>query len=123
MDQKINNFLQNLKLFAPTQLDIVNEIRDMFKSHCKNLEEKFIYGGIGFYINNQLIGGAYAYKNHVSIVFGKGDEINDLYSQLEGGGKFRRHLKIFELKDLTTKKADYYTIQIVKLETKIRKSY
>ena len=119
MDQKTNNFLQDLKLIAPTHLDIVNEIRDIFKSHYKNLKEKFIYGGIGFYINDQLIGGAYAYKDHVSMVFGRGNEIKDPYSQLEGGGKFRRHLKIYKLEDLTVKKADYYAKQIIDLEDKL----
>lgn len=116
MDQKINNFLQDLKLIAPDHLDIVNEIRAIYKLHYKNLKEKFIYGGIGFYINDQLIGGAYAYKDHVSMVFGRGNEIKDPYSQLEGGGKFRRHLKIFDIKDLSTKNADYYTKQIIELE-------
>ena len=115
MDPKINSFLQDLKLLSPDQLDIVNEIRDLFKTNYADLKEKFIYGGIGFYIDNQLIGGAYAYKQHVSLVLGRGNELKNIHSFLEGGGKFRRHLKIFDLKDLVTKNTEYYVKQVIEL--------
>ena len=64
--------------------------------------------GIVFLTDNRLICGIFVRKNHISIEFSMGNEIQDADGFLEGSGKYRRHIKLFELKDMKNKKVKYY---------------
>ncbi len=54
------------------------------------------YGGLVFNLSNTLMGGIFAYSEHISIKFSFGVELADPDSILEGKGKTRR-LKILLL--------------------------
>ena len=115
MKNKIESFIEDLRLTAPEQAQIVEAIRQIYADLPTEIEERFIYGGVGFFINGTLIGGAYANKKHVSMVFSRGNELQDEAKLLEGKGKFRRHLKLPRYEALKTKRAHYFAAQIVAL--------
>lgn len=64
-------------------------------------------------MSDALIGGIYSYKEHVSIGFSNGADFIDNDSILEGGGKKRRHLKIYENDDIVQKNVEYFVSQAV----------
>lgn len=116
MDNRIENFIKDLESFFPEKVEIVNEVRKMFKAVDGKLEEKFIYGGIGVYFGEKLIGGVWVYSKHVSVIFSDGYKLKDPDKILEGNGKFRRHIKVYSKDDLEKKKVKSFIEQCVDLE-------
>jgi hypothetical protein len=47
-----------------------------------------------------IVGGIFAYKDHVSVEFSNGAGFDDPDSFLEGKGKARRHVKLHSLEDI-----------------------
>ena len=80
--------------------DMVLGIRSLFLETCPGLTEAVKYGGIVFLKNGGLIGGVFAYKEHVSVEFSHGASFPDPDSTLEGKGKYRRHIKLHDLDDI-----------------------
>ena len=74
-----------------------------------------MYGGIIFSLSTDF-GGVFVYKNHVSFEFSLGYKLDDPEKLLEGGGKYRRHLKMKSLEQVKMKKVDFYLKQIEKLD-------
>jgi len=73
------------------------------------------YGGLVFTISpgqtaSQFCG-IFVYKEHVSLEFSKGAELDDHERVLEGGGKHRRHIKLRELSDICQKRCKDYLRQ------------
>jgi hypothetical protein len=68
-----------------------------------------------FVINNRLFCGIFVRKNHTSVEFNRGAQIQDLDNFLEGSGKYRRHLKIHKRENIKNKKVAYYVKQSFKL--------
>ena len=60
-------------------------------------------------------GGIFAYKKHVSFEFSFGVQMDDPSNILEGGGKFRRHLKVHCMADIETKKTASFVKQALQL--------
>jgi len=58
-------------------------------------------------------GGLFVYKSHISFEFSMGVNMKDPKHELEGKGKFRRHLKIKSLQDIKDKNVQFYVNQIV----------
>ena len=54
------------------------------------------------------------YKEHVSIVFSRGNELSDPDGLLEGKGKFRRHLKVFTGDNVAPEHLRFFVKQLVK---------
>lgn len=79
----------------------------MVKKDFKAVEEEVKYGGVLFSSGVQFCG-VFAYKEHVSVEFGKGASISDAFGFLEGSGKGRRHLKLKCLGDIQNKKLAQY---------------
>ncbi|WP_224824578.1 DUF1801 domain-containing protein [Cognatishimia sp. MH4019] len=50
-----------------------------------------------------IVGGVFAYKDHVSVEFSEGASFDDPHGHLEGGGKARRHVKLRSLEDVEAK--------------------
>jgi len=107
-NQRVNEFLIDLQSISPDKLDIIESIRHTFNSANPELIEEIKYGGLVFNLSNSLIGGVFAYKNHVSIEFSYGCELPDPNGMLEGKGKKRRHLKIINKQDIQNKNTVYY---------------
>ena len=80
--------------------DMVLRVRSLFLEACPGLTEAVKYGGIVFLKNGGLIGGVFAYKEHVSVEFSQGSSFPDPDSMLEGKGKYRRHIKLHDLDDI-----------------------
>ena len=60
-----------------------------------------------------FVGGFFSYKDHVSLEFSKGAELNDPDKVLEGSGKLRRHLKLKSASDIFAKDAKSFLIQVL----------
>ncbi len=110
---KVNDFLSDIQSISSEQFDIIISIRDVFLKSNKELVEGIKYGGLVFSASNALIGGIYIYKEHISVEFSNGANFIDTDSILEGGGKKRRHLKIYTDEDIAPKKIEYFVNQAV----------
>ncbi len=112
-DHKIQAFLLDLQSISPDQYDQVRTIRSVFHKARKGLTEDIKYGGLAYSVSGVLVGGIYPYKNHISIEFSEGADFTDPAQLLEGGGKRRRHLKIYSIQDIDLKESGYYIGQAV----------
>jgi hypothetical protein len=97
---KVAQFITDLEIIDPIKASIVSKVLAIFRNVAPNLSEKFIYGGIGFFIRDTQIGGIYVSKQHVSVTFSDGKSFNDPKSLLLGTGKYRRYLKITNQDDI-----------------------
>ena len=59
--------------------------------------------------------GIFAYKSHVSLEFTNGAQLNDPKKILEGGGKHRRHIKVFNLQDVVKKRCEPFLRQACRI--------
>lgn len=111
---KVNDFLSDIQSISSEKFDMVIAIRDIFLRANEELVEGIKYGGLVFNVSDTLIGGIYSYKEHISIEFSNGADFIDSDSILEGGGKKRRHLKIYKNDDIVQKKVAHFVSQAVK---------
>ncbi len=118
MSYQIESFVHDLELYSAEQAAIVQQVRDIYREIEPRIAEKFIYGGIGFFLNDKHIGGVYSNKQHVSVVFSRGHVLSDPESLLEGSGKYRRHIKAFVRHDIVTKRVRFFVEQMVELMLK-----
>lgn len=58
--------------------------------------------------------GIFAHTNHVSLEFTHGARLNDPDRILEGSGKYRRHITIRRLSDITEKRCEAFLSQAVR---------
>ncbi len=116
MDEQIEGFIHDLDMYSAEHARIVEEVRDIYSTIQPDIGEKFIYGGIGFFIDGRHVGGVYGNKKHVSIVFSRGNELSDPNGLLEGNGKYRRHLKAVVHNDVAAKAVRFFVAQVVALE-------
>ncbi len=116
MSDKIKKFLSDIETVSPERARLAKKLRDMYVSSHPNLTENFIYGGIGIYFGKKLLGGVWIYAKHISVIFGEGYRIKNIDNILEGGGKFRRHIKIFSGKDIKEKKVALFIQKYIALE-------
>ena len=114
-DPKIEAFLVELEAHSAEFLQIIQQSRALFKAASSEVTERFIYGGIGFYMGDDHIGGVYANKKHVNLAFARGNELTDPNGHLDGKGKFRRQLKLVTAADLASKEAENFVQQIISL--------
>ncbi|MDP8239206.1 MAG: DUF1801 domain-containing protein [Candidatus Hatepunaea meridiana] len=112
---KIDNFIEDTLLVNEDKGNTIINFREMVLIIAPNAKEKIKYGGLVFMINNILICGIFIRKNHISIEFSRGVEMQDTDSFLEGSGKYRRHLKRFQQEDINNKKVEYYVKQCFRL--------
>jgi len=112
---RINNFIQDILFLDEDKGEIVVSLRDLVLNIAPNAEEEIRYGGLVFVSNNRLFCGIFVRKNHTSVEFDRGAQMQDLDNFLEGSGKYRRHLKIYKREDIKNKKVAYYVKQSFKL--------
>lgn len=109
----VEEFFSNLALNDPDMHSIAVTLRKLIKKLSKNPKERVMYGGVLYYLDDSFCG-IFAYKSHVSLEFGRGHLFEDKYNLLEGAGKFRRHLKFNDLKQVKGKQAGFYIQQAIK---------
>ncbi len=112
-NQKVENLLRDIQSQSVDRYNTGMAIRELFYKLKNNLSEDVMYGGLMFYCNQEMMSGIFFYKEHISIEFGKGSEFNDLNAVLEGKGKFRRHIKIFNIEEIESKKIETYIQQAI----------
>lgn len=102
MDQKVKNLLQDWEIDNPALFEIVQNVRAKIMELADTVDEEVKYGGI-LYAAPKPFCGIFVYKQHVTLEFSQGAEIEDPYGLLEGKGKGRRHLKFHTLEDIENK--------------------
>jgi hypothetical protein len=108
---KIDNFIRDLLFTDRDKGEIVTTLRKLVTAVSSNIAEEIKYGGLVFMSDQRLFCGIFIRKNHVSVEFDRGTEMQDPDNFLEGSGANRRHLKIFHEDDIKNKKAGYYIKQ------------
>jgi hypothetical protein len=112
---KIDNFIQDTLFIDEEKGEILISLRKMVLEIKPDAKEEIKYGGLVFIIDAKLICGIFIRKNHISVEFSLGAMMIDPDNFLEGIGKYRRHLKIFQREDIKNKKVEYYIKQSFKL--------
>ena len=116
-DQRIENLLQDFDSVNPDLGKIVRSLRKIVLSIVPISKEKIMYGGIIFSIPNRMFCGLFLRKNYVSVEFDLGYRLKDINNHLEGSGKFRRHLKIFNEMGIKIKETEQFVMKSFELET------
>ena len=109
-DPRVTQLLHDLALADGDILAIVEATRALIYSVVPTASERVMYGGLMFGDASDFCG-VFAYKNHVSLEFGRGCDLQDVAGVLEGGGKFRRHIKLMQVADLEAKSVAQYILQ------------
>lgn len=107
MTRTVQALLEDIRLLGEMQFSVVEAVRALVKRSISPLQEEVKYGGILFSSGVQF-GGIFAYKEHVTIEFSRGVDIQDTEGFLEGSGKGRRHIKLQSVNDIAAKKLDFY---------------
>ena len=105
--QTVEAFLDDLRFLGGEQYALVESVRTLVKKTIPDVTEEVKYGGILFSSGVSFCG-VFAYKQHVSVEFGRGANIVDTFGHLEGGGKGRRHIKLYAEKDIVGKNVAQY---------------
>ena len=109
-DNKVQEFLEDVLMIDSEKYEIMQKLRKIVFSIFPKTNERMMYGGIMFSINDDF-GGIFVRKNHISFEFGNGIQMNDPDNNLEGTGQFRRHLKIRTIADIKDKKVEFFVRQ------------
>jgi hypothetical protein len=109
-DARVEQLLSDLRLVNPERYDLVQVVRKTIYAAVPNASERVMYGGFMF-AAPQPFCGVFAYAEHVSIEFGRGCDLQDAWSVLEGKGKLRRHIKIRALDEIKSKHLAAYIAQ------------
>jgi hypothetical protein len=113
-NKQVQNFLDDIVVVDPDKSEIIEKLREVVFLTDPGVTERIMYGGILLALE-QDFGGIFAFKKHVSFEFSHGVHMNDPDNILEGGGKFRRHLKIYDMADIETKVVTSFVKQALQL--------
>ncbi|MDP8171354.1 DUF1801 domain-containing protein [Pasteurella skyensis] len=113
-NDQVQTFLNDILSIDNEKYLILNQIREIVFENHQTTDERIIYGGIMFSINNKDFGGLFVRKQHISFEFVEGFLMEDPNKLLEGTGKYRRHLKIRTIDDLQNKNVEYFIKQAVR---------
>jgi hypothetical protein len=112
---EINNFVQDILFMDEDKGETVISLRNLVLEIAPSAKEDIKYGGLVFVSDKRLFCGIFVRKNHISVEFDRGAELQDPDDFLEGSGKNRRHIKILQQEDIKNKKVEYYIKQSYKL--------
>lgn len=112
----VDEFFSDLSLLDGERFAIATSLRSKIKALAADVEEKIMYGGVLYYMEDSFCG-IFSYKTHVTLEFGEGARLSDKHHVLEGSGKLRRHIKFKTLEEVKGKHADFYIKQAIALLT------
>lgn len=112
-NEGVQNFLNEIKLINSNKSNMFILIRDIILNAFPKTKEKIMYGGLVFFLHDEMFSGLFLNKNHVTLEFSKGYLMEDPKKILEGKGKYRRHLKILTSEDILNKKVSFFVKQAV----------
>jgi len=107
---QIDNFMQDILYTDSDKGEVLVCLREIVLKVAPDAKEEIKYGGLVFVIGKRLFCGIFIRKNHITIEFDRGIEMEDADNYLEGSG-IRRHIKLFQQKDIRNKKVEYYIKQ------------
>ena len=110
-DDQIERFIQDAKFVDEEKGATLNSLREIILKICPDAQEEIKYGGLVFNVDTELICGIFLRKKHISLEFSFGVLMSDPDKYLEGNGKYRRHLKIFNIRDIKDKEIKYFVGQ------------
>lgn len=110
-DKKVQQFMDEVIMIDNKKYHSLHVMRDIVFENYPETNERMMYGGIMFSLNEEDFGGLFVRKNHISFEFGKGVFMKDPNKILEGSGKLRRHLKIKSEEDIQNKYVDFFVKQ------------
>ncbi len=109
-DEPVQSFLEDVLMIDSEKHEILQKLRNIVFSIYPKTNERMMYGGIMFSIEDDF-GGLFIRKKHISFEFSSGTKMDDPDNILEGTGQFRRHLKIRSLTDIKDKKVEFFVKQ------------
>lgn len=113
-ETSVQKHLSELALSNAEYYEVVQRVRSVVMEVAPEAVESVMYGGIMFAAPVQFCG-VFAYTGHVSLEFGRGFELADECSVLEGSGKLRRHVKLGTVDEVETKHVRDYVTQAFEL--------
>ncbi len=97
---------------------IISAVEELVVELLPDATPREMYGGTMLELvpgdHSTRLCGYFAHKTHVSLEFSFGIGFDDPDQRLEGKGKFRRHLKLRSVQDLTDKNLAYFFRQLSK---------
>ncbi len=112
-NEEVQNFLNEIKMVDAEKSDTLIEVREIIFNHFPKTDERIMYGGIVFFLNDEMFSGLFLNMNHITLEFSKGFLMEDPNSILEGKGKYRRHLKLLKKEDILSKEVSFFVKQEV----------
>lgn len=106
--KSVQDLIEDVRLLSEDQYQLVQAVRGLVKHSLTAVEEVVKYGGILFASDGVQFGGMFAYRQHVTVEFGRGADIVDPFGHLEGTGKGRRHVKLRTNQDIEDKRLMEY---------------
>ncbi|MBN1695289.1 DUF1801 domain-containing protein [candidate division WOR-3 bacterium] len=114
-NKNIEQLIEDFELMNPLLANIVSSLRKIVLEVVPKFEEKIMYGGIVFFISDRMFCGIFQRKKYVTVEFDRGYEMDNKLNHLEGSGKYRRHLKIYNKEDIKKKIARHYILESYRL--------
>ncbi|MCP4009157.1 MAG: DUF1801 domain-containing protein [Proteobacteria bacterium] len=111
VDNSVKSFVDDTFSVDEEKGKLLLSLQKIVLKICPAAEEGVKYGGLIFNKNAELICGIFVYKKHISLEFSFGIEFSDPRGFLEGSGKYRRHLKIVNRKDIDKKDVTFFVSQ------------
>jgi len=111
VNSRVDNLIKDILFVDEEKGNILVSLRRIVLKVFPSAQEEIKYGGLVFVINRRLFCGIFIRKKHLSVEFDHGAGIPDPNKFLEGDGKLRRHLKIFNNQDIKNKKVEYFIKQ------------
>ncbi len=112
-NKNVQVFLEEVMRNDPERHHSLTEMRDIIFDFYPETKEKMMYGGIGFFLEDEMYSGLFVNKNHITLEFSKGFLMNDPDDVLEGSGKYRRNLKIKTHEDIKNKDVIFFVKQAI----------
>jgi hypothetical protein len=75
-NEQVQKFLEEIMMLDDEQFNILQELRKIIFKNYKKTDERMMYGGIMFSLEDDF-GGIFVRKNHVSFEFINGFTMND----------------------------------------------
>lgn len=106
---RIAKLLEDIRRLDSGRFELVQALRKMILGLDSLISEEVKYGGFLFSAETPFCG-VFAYAKHVSLEFGAGAALTDKFKVLEGTGKFRRHIKLSSVQDISEKHVREYLV-------------
>ena len=110
---EVQKFLDEIETIDAEKSDILIEIRQIIFDFFSKTDERIMYGGVVFFLNDEMFSGLFLNKKHVTLEFSKGFQMKDPHDYLEGRGKYRRHLKFRTVEDIVNNDVRFFVQQAV----------